>query len=41
MAVKFEELNSVTKIGFEPQKWNIYGKQQGTLFLTTKEVKKF
>jgi hypothetical protein len=25
----------------EQQKWNIYGQQQGTLFLTTKETKKF
>jgi hypothetical protein len=41
MAVKFGQLNSVTKIGFKPQKWNIYGEQQGTLFLTTKEKKKF
>jgi hypothetical protein len=30
-----------TKIGFEPQKLNIYGEQQGTLFLTTKETKTF
>jgi hypothetical protein len=36
--VKFEQLNSMIKIGFEPQKLNIYGKQQGTLFLTTKEI---
>jgi hypothetical protein len=41
MAVKFVQLNSVTKIGFEPQKLNIYGEQQGTLFLTIKETKKF
>jgi hypothetical protein len=27
MAVKFGQLNSVTKIGFEPQKLNIYGKE--------------
>jgi hypothetical protein len=39
MAVKFGQLNSVTKTGFEPQKWNIYSKQHGTLFLTTKETK--
>jgi hypothetical protein len=32
---------NMTKIGFEPQKINIYGEQQGTLFLTTKETKKF
>jgi hypothetical protein len=41
MAVKFGQLNSMTKIGFEPQKLNIYGEQQGTLILTTKETKKF
>jgi hypothetical protein len=41
MAGKFGQLNSATKIGFEPQKWNIYVEQQGTLFLTTKETKKF
>jgi hypothetical protein len=41
MAVKFGQLNSVTKIGFEQQKLIIYGEQQGTLFLTTKETKKF
>jgi hypothetical protein len=34
-------LNNVIKIGFELQKWNIYGEQQGTLFFTTKETKKF
>jgi hypothetical protein len=28
--------NGVTKIGFEPQKLNIYVEQQRTLFLTTK-----
>jgi hypothetical protein len=32
---------NVTKIGFEPQKLNIYGEQQATLVLTTKETKKF
>jgi hypothetical protein len=36
MAVKFVQLKSVTKIGFQPQEGNIYGEQQGTLFLTTK-----
>jgi hypothetical protein len=40
MAVKFEQLNSVIKIGFEPQKLNIYVEEEGTLFLTTKEIKK-
>jgi hypothetical protein len=34
-------LNNVIKIGFEQQKLNIYGEQQATLFLTTKETKKF
>jgi hypothetical protein len=41
MAVKFGQLNGVTKTGFEPQKLNIYWEQQGTLFLTTKETNKF
>jgi hypothetical protein len=41
MAAKFGQLNSATKIGFEPQKLNIYSEEQGTLFLTTTETKKF
>jgi hypothetical protein len=41
MAVEFGQLNTVTKIGLEPQKLNIYSEQQGTVFLTTKETKKF
>jgi hypothetical protein len=41
MAVKVGQLNNVTKIGFELQKWNVYDEQQGTRFLTTKEMKKF
>jgi hypothetical protein len=41
MAVKFVQLNNVTKIGFEQQKLNIYDEQQGTLFLTTEETNKF
>jgi hypothetical protein len=32
--------SSVTKIGCKLQKLNIYGIQQGTLFLTTKETQK-
>jgi hypothetical protein len=38
MAVKFGHLNSGTKVGFELQEWNIYGEQQGTIFLTTEET---
>jgi hypothetical protein len=34
-------LSNATKIDFEPQKWNIYGEQQGTLSLTTKGTKQF
>jgi hypothetical protein len=38
MAVKFGHLNNAIKTGFKLQKLNIYGEQQGTLFLTTKKV---
>jgi hypothetical protein len=41
MAVKFGHLNNATKIGFKPQKKNIYSEQRGTLCLTTKEINKF
>jgi hypothetical protein len=41
MTVKFGQLNSVTKIGLEPQKRNIYGERQSTLFSATKETRKF
>jgi hypothetical protein len=41
MAVKSGQLDNVTKIGFELQKWNIYSEQEDTLFLTTKGTKKF
>jgi hypothetical protein len=37
--VKFGHLYNVKKIGFEPQKLNIYARQQGTLFFTRKENK--
>jgi hypothetical protein len=30
-----------TKIDFEPQKWNTCDGQPGTLFMITKEMKKF
>jgi hypothetical protein len=30
-----------SEIDFEQHKWKIYGEQQVTLFLTTKEKKKF
>jgi hypothetical protein len=34
-------LNNATNIGYEWQKWNIFGEQQGTLFLTTIETRNF
>jgi hypothetical protein len=40
LTAKFGQLNSVTKIDFELQKLNIYGEQQGTLFLNTKEKRR-